>query len=169
MKTTDGVKCFIVGLKPKSIDPVLEAHGVVGGLVVFSIPELGILFRCRAEGEQIDLEFGALFALLKFIKTKLSDRKIKQLHIFSSNPEFVFSFTGNSCHLQPESGRIKLLAEFNREFHMAVSFIDAINNLALVSPADYPSMPESKSFNLSPDKPESTKPRFEPLHRGIKL
>lgn len=169
MKTIDGVKCFVVGLKPKNIDPILEARGVVGGLVVFSIPELGILFRCRAEGEQIDLEFGALFALLKFIKTKLSDHKIKQLHIFSSNPEFVFSFTGNSRHLKPDSDRMKMLAEFNREFQMAVSFIDAIQNQAMVSPADYPSMPESRSFKLTPDKPESSKPRFEPLRRGIKL
>lgn len=169
MKTTDGVKCFVVGLKPKSIDPALEARGVVGGLVVFAIPELGILFRCRADGELIDLEFGALFALLKFVKTKLTDRKVKQLHIFSSNPEFVFSFAGNSRHLQPGSNRMKLLAGFNREFQMAVSFIDAIKNQALVSPADYPSMPDSRSVKLSPDKPESSKPRFEPLHRGIKL
>ncbi|MDH3889616.1 MAG: hypothetical protein OEV49_00915 [candidate division Zixibacteria bacterium] len=169
MKATDGVKCFIVGLKPKSIDPVLTAHGVVGGLVVFSIPELGILFRCRAEGDPIDLEFGALFALLKFIKTKLADRKIKHLHIFSSNPEFVFSFTGNSRHLKPESERMKLLAGFNREFQMAVSFVDAIKNQALVSPADYPSMPKSSSLGLKPDQPESSQPRFEPLRKGIKL
>ena len=169
MKTIDGVKCFIVGLKPRSIDPALEARGVVGGLVVFAIPELGIIFRCRADGEPIDLEFGALFALLKFIRTKLVDRKIKQLHIFSSNPEFVFSFTGNSRHLQPGSLRMKLLAEFNREFQMAVSFIDAYKNQALVSPADYPSMPESRSVNLLPDKPESSRPRFEPFRKGIKL
>lgn len=169
MRITDGVKCFIVGLKPKSIDPALEAHGVVGGLVVFAIPELGILFRCRAEGEPIDLEFGALFALLKFVKTKLADRKIKQLHIFSSNPEFVFSFAGNSRHLRPGTARMKLLAGFHHEFQMAVSFIDVLKNQAMVSPADYPSMPESRAIKLTPDKPESSKPRFEPLHRGIKL
>ena len=169
MKINDGVKCFVVGFKPKNIDPILEANGVVGGLVVFSIPEFGILFRCRAEGEQIDLVFGALFALLKFIKTKLSDHKIKQLHILSSNPEFVFAFTGNSRHMKHDSSRMKLLAEFNREFQMVVSYVDAIKNLAMVSPADYPSMPESKSFKLSSDKPESSKPRFEPLQRGIKL
>ena len=62
-----------------------------------------------------------------------------------------------------------LLAEFNREFQMAVSYVDTIKNQAMVSPADYPSMPESKSFKLSSDKPESSKPRFEPLQRGIKL
>lgn len=169
MKVADGVKCFVVGLKPKSIDPALKAHGVVDGLVVFSIPELGILFRCRAEGDLVDLEFGALFALLKFVKTKLADHKIKQLQIFSSSPEFVFSFAGNSRHLQPGSARMKMLAEFNREFQMAVSFIDAIKNQALVSPADYPSMPKERSIKLSLDKPESNESRFEPLHRGIKL
>ena len=100
--------------------------------MMFSIPELGILFRCRAAGPAIDLEFGALFALLRFIQSKLPDQKISKLHIFSSNPEFVFSFTGNSRHLKPETERMKLLTEYNRQFQMAVSFIDAVKNQALV-------------------------------------
>ncbi len=169
MKAADGVKCFIVGIKPDNADPVLRAYGVGSGLIVFAIPELGILFRCRAEGEPVDLEFGAMFALLKFIKSKLADHKIKKLHLFSSNPEFVFSFTGNTRHLRPGTERMKMLAEFNRHFQMAVSFIDAIKNQALVSPADYPSLPKSRSIKLPTDIFDSSEPRFEPLRKGPKL
>ena len=169
MKAADGVKCFIVGLKPETTDPALAARGVVSGLVIFAIPELGILFRCRADGDPVDLEFGALFALLKFVKTKLTDQNLKKLHILSSNPEFVFAFTGNSKHLKPGSERMKMLAEFNRHFQMAVGFIDAIKNQALVSPADYPSMPETRSIKIAQDVMDSKELRFEPLRKGPKL
>jgi hypothetical protein len=169
MDTKGAVKCFVVGLNHRSIDPALESQGVANGIMMFSIPEFGIIFRCRAAGQPVDLEFGALFALLKFIQSKLADQKIKKLHIFSSNPEFVFSFAGNSRHLKADTERMKLLTEFNHEFQMAVSFIDAIKNQALVSPADYPSMPAGRSVDLKKDDGDRSKPRFRPVQKGIKL
>ena len=168
MDTKSAIKCFVVGLNHAGIDPALESQGVANGIMMFSIPEFGIIFRCRAAGQPVDLEFGALFALLKFIQSKLADQKIKKLHIFSSNPEFVFSFAGNSHHLKADTERMRLLTEFNREFQMAVSFIDAIKNQALVSPADYPSMPAGRTVDLKKDGDRS-KPRFRPVQKGIKL
>ena len=169
METKSAVKCFVVGLNHRRIDPVLESQGVANGVMTFSIPEFGIIFRCRAAGQPVDLEFGALFALLKFIQTKLADQKITKLHIFSSNPEFVFSFTGNSRHLKPDTERMRLLAEFNHRFQMAVSFIDAIKNQALVSAADYPSIPVERSVDLKRDDDSRSKPRFQSVQKGIKL
>lgn len=169
MNTKGAVKCFVVGLNHCSIDPALESQGVANGIMMFSIPEFGIIFRCRAAGQPVDLEFGALFALLKFIQSKLADQKIKKLHIFSSNPEFVFSFAGNSRHLKADTERMRLLTDFNHEFQMAVSFIDAIKNQALVSPADYPSMPAGRSVDLKKDDGDRSKPRFRPVQKGIKL
>ena len=168
MDTKSAIKCFVVGLNHAGIDPALESQGVANGIMMFSIPEFGIIFRCRAAGQPVDLEFGALFALSKFIQCKLADQKIKKLHIFSSNPEFVFSFAGNSHHLKADTERMRLLTEFNREFQMAVSFIDAIKNQALVSPADYPSMPAGRTVDLKKDGDRS-KPRFRPVQKGIKL
>jgi hypothetical protein len=142
---------------------------VASAIMMFSIPQLGILFRCQAAGRPVDLEFGALFGLLRFIQSKLPDQEIKKLHIFSSNPEFVFSFTGNSRHLKPETERMKLLTEFNRHFKMAVSFIDAIKNQALVSAVDYPSLPPSRKVTLVAEDADRSKPRFQPVQKGIKL
>jgi len=169
MDSKGAVKCFVVGLDHAELDPALEAQGVAPGIMMFAVPELGILFRCRASGQPVDLEFGALFALLKFIQSKLSEQRIDNLQIFSSNPEFVFAFTGNSRHLTPKSERMKLLIEFNRRFRMAVSFVDAVKNQALVSAVDYPSLPETRTVELRPDDDERSRPRFQPVQKGIKL
>ena len=169
MDTKGALKCFVVGMNHAGIDPALESQGVANGIMMFSIPEFGIIFRCRAAGQPVDLEFGALFALSKFIQSKLADQKIKKLHIFSSNPEFVFSFAGNSRHLKADTERMRLLTKFNHEFQMAVSFIDAIKNQALVSPADYPSMPAGRTVDLKKDDGDRSKPRFRPVQKGIKL
>ena len=162
-------KCYITAIRNSDIDPALENHGFCHGIIIFAIPEFGILFRCRADGELVDMEFGALFALLKFIQTKLSKERVKTLQVMSSNPEFVFSFTGNSRHLKADSSRMRMIIEYQREFRIAIGYIDPIKNKALISSADYPSIPASRSVSLMFDDKESNKPRFKPFQTGIKL
>ena len=71
MKETSSVLTgYIAAYRIPSLDPYLEKLGFSKGMILFSIPELGIVFRCRVDGRLIDLEFGAFFALLKIIQTK---------------------------------------------------------------------------------------------------
>jgi len=163
------VKCFIAGFENHEIDNNLEQRGFSRGMLVFSIPTLGILFRCRAQGSTTDLEFGAFFALLKFVKSKLAKEKIKHIEVLSSNPEFIFSFTGNSRHLAPDSARMKLLKEYHRKFKIQVGFLKASENLALASSADYPSMPKDRAVSWGVESEKPTAPEFKPFQRGISL
>jgi hypothetical protein len=64
---------------------------------------------------------------------------------------------------------MKLLVEYNRHFRMAVSLVDAAKNQALVSAANYPALPRERSVELNPDNEDRSKPRFQPLQKGIKL
>ncbi len=168
-KTDTPVDCYISAFRNTSMDPVLEREGFAPGMVTFAIPSLGILFKCRADGSAIDLEFGAFFSLLKFIKTSLKDEKITSIRVFSSDPGFVFAFTGNSSHLTKGSAREKLLREYAQGLSIAVGYIESYKNKTRVPPDTYPSLPTGMQSSLKPDPDDLKKSEFKPFQRGIKL
>jgi len=170
MKTTNApTKCYLAAFHCPELDSALVRRGLCRGMICFAIPELGILFRCRAGGELVDLEFGAMFALLKFVKTKLQDEKIRTVQIHSSNPEFVFAFTGSSRHLKQGSQRMKMLTEYNKELVISMAYLEPVDNKALVSSAEYPSMPVSRSISFNPHDEDLSKTSFKPFQKGIRL
>ena len=170
MKNQDHtVDCFIAGYQNDRIDPFLDEQGFSHGLVTFAIPKMGILFKCRAEGDLTELEFCAFFALLKFIKRSLKDEKIASVRVLSSNPKFVFAFTGNSSLMPPGSTREQLLREYARRIQIAVGYVEPYKNKTIISPADYPSMPSGQPAPLLPDLDEAKKAEFRPFQRGVKL
>ncbi len=163
------VKCYIYGLVNREIDPFLESNGFTHGILSFSMPDYGILFRCRTDGRSIDLEFAAFFALLEFIRSKLGSEKITSVQVFSSSPEFVFSFTGESPHMKPGTARRRLLDEHAAKLKIAVGYIKPIENQALISSADYPSIPEGRRIEITNEPAEFKRAEFKPFQRGLKL
>ena len=163
------LNCYTASFLGNTMDPLLAEKGFARGLIVFAIPDFGILFRCRALGSAIDLEFAAYFALLRFVKTRLADQQIKAVQVLSSNPEFVFSFAGKSRHLLDNEERSKLLKDYSRDFKLAVGYIRPSDNRALISPGDFPSMPDGVRIELAPDKFETRKPAIRPFSKGIDL
>ncbi len=163
------LKCFIAAIHRRSTDEFLVEKGFADGLVVFAIPDYGIMFRCRAQGSMVDLEFGAFFALLRFIKTRLSDQDVKAVHVFSSHPELVFAFTGRSRHIIGNEERQRLLRQYGREFKIAVGFVKPHENQAHLSPADMPAVPKGTRLDLDPRKYGNNIPRISDIHKGIDL
>ena len=163
------LKCYIAAFLNPRIDPFLDKNGFCRGLIVFAIPSHGILFRCRAAGGLLDLEFGAFFSLLEFITSSLAGERITAVHVVSSNPEFVFAFTGNSRHLPEGSERKKLLAEYGRRHRLSVGYVEPVNNRAFMTPSDYPSLPKDKAINLKLDDKNLDEQTFKPFQRGVEL
>ncbi len=162
-------RCYIAAFENQAIDARLEELGFTRGVLLFAIPDLGILFRCRASGKMIDLEFGAMFALLKFIQDKLPSVGIKKLEILSSNPEFVFAFTGKSRHLKPGTKRMKKLREYCTSFQIQAGFVDPRKNQAMVRAIDYPSMPRGQAVPILAKPGAAQKVVFKPFQRGLRL
>jgi len=167
-KTSSALTGYIAAYRIPSFDPYLEKLGFSKGMMLFSIPELGIVFRCRVDGRLIDLEFAAFFALLKFIQTKLVGQEVKALRVLSSNPEFLFAFTqsGNPTLMNPK--RKQLLAEYQKKLKIEIAYVKARSNEALVSVANCPPLPASRQLQL-PRNPGSDKPQFKPFQTGFKL
>ncbi|MFZ5981054.1 MAG: hypothetical protein ACOYVF_10525 [Candidatus Zixiibacteriota bacterium] len=162
--------CYISSLLSDKLDPYLEKNGLTRGLVIFSIPSFGVLFKCRVEGEPIELEFAAFFSLLKFIETSFGKKKIKAVKIFSSNPEFIFSFSDNSRHLSKGTEKFNLLQQYASKMTIAVALVEKIKNRALVPSGDYPSLPVDRKLDIDMDFiGQKKKNSFKPFQKGIRL
>ncbi len=166
-KKTRVVKCYISSFNNSEIDPYLKNLGFTTGMVGFAIPDYGILFRCRANGELLDLEFGSFFALLGFINSKLKDQDIKAVQVMSSNPHFVFSFSGNKDIINKNKERKKLLDKYSKKQSIAIAYIKPIDNPALFSPSDYASLPVHYDISLKPDFNDAKKIKIMPFNRGL--
>jgi len=168
-KQASSLRCYIASTLLTNLDPFLEREGFCHGLVMFAVPEIGLMFRCRAEGERIDLEFGAFFSLLKFLKTYLVKDAARELYVCSSNPEFVLSFRPISRHLAKGTTREVLLRDYLRDYLIQVGFVESQNNRCLTSPVEYPSLPEGFKTILKPNVRSDKRSEFKPFQRGIRL
>jgi len=167
-KSDRPLRCYVAAVHNSQIDPDLERRGFCRSMIVFAIPSLGVQYRCRARGELIDLEFGALFSLLKFIRSRLKDEGIKAVRVASSNPEFIFAFTGNSRHLTEGSTRRRMLSKYQRQLDLLIEYVEPARNRALASPADYPSIPKAAKPVIEPDQFDNGT-RFQRFQRGLRL
>lgn len=162
-------KAFIASYLISDMDPFLRRHGFLQGMILFAIPDLGVLFRCRATGNRVDMEFAALFSMLRFLKTRLKSPKVKEVKVLSSDPEFLFAFSGKSKHLRKGSERLRLLQEYSKKLKIEVGYIKISKNKALISTADYPSAPADSSIKLFHDKSEPVRTTFKPFQKGINI
>ena len=170
MANTDKMlDCYIGAVQNRTLDPYLEKKGFTRGLTTFAIPALGILFKCRVEGDLVELEFAAFFSLLKFISTSLAKENISRLRVFSSLPEFVFSFTGKGKHLAEDSPKYKMLKQYSAKFTLAISYIEKEKNRSMISPADYPSLPDNQEVKLDFDLNDRKKIYIKPFQKGVIL
>jgi hypothetical protein len=167
-KTTQ-LRCFI-GMKYNStIDQYLDGMGFTHSLVLFSIPDLGIIFRCRASGKPLDLEFAAFFSLLKFINMNLVKGVANDIMVCSSNPEFVFSFMPGSHHLSSGSVREKLLKDYSKDIKIQVSYIEKHKNYSLISSDEFPSLPVDYKTIMKTSIKFDGNGGMKPFQKGIDL
>ncbi len=165
-KKNSPLVCHITVIHNNGIDSFLEKLGFSTGMIAFAIPAYGILFRARAEGDPIALEFGAFFSLLEFVKTRLQHLDITSVQILSSNPEFVFSFTGKSGHILEHEDRKQLLLEYSKLYTISVGFVKTIDNRARVALPECASIPKHMKTPIKPSPSDLRKPEFRSFQRG---
>lgn len=166
---TGPTRCYIASACNRMSDESLLRAGFSRGLLLFAIPGLGIMFRCRANGSTLSLEYGALLALLEFIKTELSREKIEKLLILSSNPNLVFQLDGKEKAAEQPSAFRSLFAELSSKYEIGVAYVESVRNHAYCPAADFPSLPKGTIPSLWPGREKWKKLSFKPLQKGIRL
>jgi len=141
-KPSTPVRCYIAATVVKHADSYLTGLGVGIGLVHFAVPALGLQFRARVQGSPLDLEFGAFFSLLQFLKGQIKDRQVKDIVIASSSAEFVYAFAGRTAVVPADSERERMIREYRHIFQIAVVYVPRRKNKSLSSPGMLPSVPK---------------------------
>ena len=167
--STTPVDCYIGAFKAPLQETYLETRGFSRGMILFAIPSYGVLFKCRADGNLLDLEFGALFALLRYVKTSLASEKIKSVKVHSSNPELVFTLMNQGPGLSDRPRRAQMLKEYRSHFDIQLSLIPAIKNQTLLAPGDFCCTPEHQVPPVKPRRNGKAKVRFRPIQKGLEL
>lgn len=122
-----------------------------GGLISLALPDIGFLLRSQSNGSPLELEFTAFFSLLEIINGQVDELNIKKVHIYSSLPEFIFSFAKSDGILKPGSAYRSSLESYNKRFQISVGYINRVENRAFANPADLPSLPEGQEIKLNFD------------------
>ena len=163
--------CHVAAVTRPLRDQTLAEQGVSSGLVLFGIPSAGILFRCRAEGTTLDLEFGAVLSALRFITHDLKEEKITSVRILSSQPKLVFALHGRDFKTMKKEdwGALSLLAEYARQLTISIEFVPPQRNLALIGVGDYPAMPEGRKLEVNSEWTIAKMHQIKPIQTGVKL
>ncbi|MEW5795615.1 MAG: hypothetical protein AB1772_04560 [Candidatus Zixiibacteriota bacterium] len=163
------VDCYIGSFHRPLQEPWLEAQGFGKGLILFAIPSHGIIFKCMAKGDPVDLEFGAFFALLRFVQTSLAAQKITAVRVHSSCPEFVFAILNDGPQLKARRGRRKVLNEYQSRVDTELVFIQPRQNKVWAAPENFPCTPQNQPPPLRPQRTGRPRVRFCPIQKGIVL
>lgn len=161
------VDCYLGSFVRPLEEAYLQANGFSHGMIMFAIPSQGILFKCRAEGNLLDLEFGAFFSLLRFIRTSLPKEKIKTVRVHSSNPEFVFTVMNEGPQLISRHRRHKMFRQYLNQFNVTVVLVPVRRNQTYTAPIDFPSIPKNQTSPLRPRPSENQRARFRPIQKGV--
>ena len=62
-----------------------------------------------------------------------------------------------------------MLENYSKDFSISIGYTKPIDNIALVSPSEYPSLPEGKKIELKFTDKELLKSTFKPFQKGLKL
>ena len=163
------VDCYIHALSRPLQEVYLEVNGFSRGMILFAIPHYGVLFKCRAGGDLLDLEFGAFFALLRFVKTSLAGERIRKIRVNSSNPRFVFTLANRGPLIVARPGRRKMLEDYLSKFDIEVRLVPRSRNQAQLSPTDLPSIPREQTSPLKPRAGSRSRGHFRPIQKGLMI
>lgn len=161
------VDCYLGSFSRQLEETYLQDNGFSRGMIMFAIPCHGVLFKCRAEGNLLDLEFGAFFSLLRFVKTSLVKEKIKAVRVHSSNPVFVYSILNEGSLLKSRRRRYNMFRQYMSQFNIEVALVPARRNQAFTPPLDFPSIPKNQTPPLKPRAADNQRVRFRPIQKGI--
>jgi len=168
-KDSPALECYIGVVSRQSREDFFEVHGFSREVIMFSIPAYGVLFKCCAGGTLIDLEFGAFFALLRFVKTSLAKERIRKIRVYSSEPRFVYALVNRGPLMAARRGRKRMFESYLSRFDIEVRLIPQRKNQASTSPVCLPSTPRGQVPPIRPRTGKQERGRIRPLQKGIQI
>jgi hypothetical protein len=168
MKAPNALICHIGHSINREIDPSLSAMGFAKGLLLFALPDLGILFKCRASGTPFAIETAALCSALQFICNDVDRKFRRSVLIRTSFPPLLFAVHQPNLGMAFSTEQKQMLDLLRQECGYTVTFVEQSLNRALRKAGDLASIPVTEPMPVTPNRSVESQ-SFGELQTGILL
>ena len=119
------MKCFYQGRTRPS-----KTTDDSNGLVSFSIPDIGIIFRARFAGTQEECEYASLLALLEFVELNPHLFKNKRIEVFGNDNRIISQVNQKMKPPRKLEPYVDMAVEYKRKFPFTLRWIPDSENVA---------------------------------------
>lgn len=117
------------------------------GTVSFAIPDLGVIFRSRWNGNLIECQYAALLSLLQFIEKNVKAFNDQEIQILSDASVVVYQLTKDTFILKSIEPFYRLVQSYKSKFAFKVRWMPENENPAFNGLMDTPPMKPSIEIN----------------------
>jgi hypothetical protein len=117
------------------------------GTVSFAIPDLGVIFRSRWNGNLIECQYAALLSLLKFIENNNKAFNDEEVEILSDASVVIYQLTKDTFILKSIEPFYRLVQSYKLKFPFKVKWIPDRENSAYTGLQNTPPMKPSVEIN----------------------
>jgi len=131
------------------------------GTVSFAIPDLGVIYRSRWNGNLLECQYVALLSLLQFIENNKKIFQDEEIEILSDASVIVYQITKETFILRSIKSYYQMVQVYKGKFPFKVRWIPENENTARYGLIDTPPMKPSVEINYD------MKQEGESSHRGM--
>lgn len=135
------VKLYISADPLKTILGPEDFKVKIPAIISFSIPDFGVMFRCRINAQFFRLTSLAAATALRFVEKSLTDAGVEKIELLTDSPGFYFAVTPQELDGVKHISRPDILGEYRRKFHLSAKLIDRSENSARFSCEALPQAP----------------------------
>ena len=136
------MKCYFYGSTLNS-----DSFSSQTGTVSFAIPDIGVIFRSRWVGSQLECQYAALLSLLRFIETNKKLFKNKRIEILSDSSVVVYQLTKDTFIFKKIEPYYRLVQTYKSKFSFKVHWLPENDNPAFNGLTDTPPLNPSIKIN----------------------
>ena len=148
------MRCYFYG-EVKGADQLAKQPGIVS----FAVPDFGIIFRSRWEGNLIECQYAALLSLLQFIETNEKLFKGKNIEIYSDASVVIYQLTKGTFIFKQIESYYRLVQVYKNKFTLNFRWIPEQDNPAHHGLFGTPPIKPTVEINYSIKKSENNSGR----------
>lgn len=124
------VKLFIAADPLKTVLEPTDFHEKIPAIISFSIPDYGVMFRCRVNAQFFRLTSLAAATALRFVEKSLKEAQAEEIILLTDSPGFYFAVTPQELDGVEHTSRPDILGEYRKSFKLTPSLIERSANSA---------------------------------------
>jgi hypothetical protein len=138
------MKCYFYG-NNLTLDKLTRNRG----LISFSIPDYGVVFRSQYEGNCYECEYAAAIALIRFLQLNQEHFQGKSIKLLTDSPIVVYQVTNRIITTKTLQRFRDLILYYQRKLNFELKWIPANMNRAGTPAVDIAINPHSPKLNFA--------------------